>query len=207
MALRSVASLMALAAVVALSGCTPSGVVSAVVRAGDPGSETAGTPYDDYSGDSGYSESGFEPVAVAGPIDWRHLGPCGGDDEALPWVLVSTFPADEIDNADIYPFCGDAYVPSDGDSFVSAVATVTFYEVYLLGGKLTSAGYVLASDDFDPMTGEGSGKYVGAREYTLGDSTLVISAYDNGVRPLSLTVFLDFYSPQTRALTAPGAPS
>ena len=202
---RGIAGAVALATVVALSACTPSAVIRSVVQAGDVGSEAVIAPYDDYSGDAGSSESGFVPVEVDGPVDWADLAPCDADAGALPWVLVSTFPSDEIDNADIYPFCGDAFIPADGDSFVGAVATVTQYEIYLLGGKLTSAGYVLVSDDFDPTIGEGRGQYLGAREYTLGDTTLVISAYDNGVRPLSLTVFLDFYSPQTRALSAASA--
>ena len=207
---RGAAVAVSFAVVVALAGCTADSVVRSVARAADglyasggaagyPG-EYAGDDAGEYAGDAGSSESGFGPVEVAGPVDWSALASCDDDSGGAPWVLVGTFPADAIDEAGIFPFCGDTFIVDDGDSFVGAVATTTQYEIFLLGGKLTSAGYVLTSDDFDPAPYEGSGQLVGSREYTLGDASLVITAYDNGVRPLSLTVFLDYYAPETRAL-------
>lgn len=213
---HAVAGAAAAAVVVALAGCTPSTIIHTMVQAG---SAPVGTPYDDSgdtgsgdtdSGDSashdaGSSDSGFSPVEVNGPVDWTDLDSCDDGSGGTAWVLVETFPADEIDAAGIAPFCGDTFVADDGNSFVGAVATITEQQIFLLGGTLVSAGYALTSDDITTGAYGGTGQYIGAREYTLGDAMLVVSAYDNGVRPLSLTVFLDYYSPQTRALAATSA--
>jgi len=206
---HGVAGVAVVAVLVALTGCTPSTIIHTMVQAGADGSTAVGTPYDESgdsdSGDSaapdsGSSDSGFEPVEVAGPVDWDDLDSCDDGSGGTAWVLVDSFPADEIDAAGIAPFCGDTFVVDEGDSFVGAVATVSEQQIFLLGGTLVSAGYELTSDDLTTQTYDGTGQYIGAREYTLGEAVLVVSAYDNGVRPLSLTVFLDYYSPQTRAL-------
>jgi hypothetical protein len=208
-----------LAVAVALAGCTPAGVIrsiaSGAANATAGGSSDGryaplgpdGLPDDGYiygdedSDDAGYSESGFEPTETEGPVAWTALASCDDGSDVVPWVLIDTFPTEQIDASEIYPFCADSFVVDDGESFTDAVATVSAQQVYLLGGKLTSAGYTLVSDDFDPQPYEGSGGYAGAREYTLGDTSLLISAYDNGVRPVSLTVFLDYFSPETRAFS------
>ena len=196
---RGIAGVVVIAAVFSLAACTPGTVVRSLAHTA-AGTSFSSAGSETYPGDSGYSESGFEPVEVSGPTDWNALQPCGDVVEGGAWALVSTFPADEIDNAGIFPFCGDTFIVDDGDNYVSAVATTTQYEIFLLGGKLASAGWTLGSDDFETLPLDGTGEYVGAREYTLGDQTLVLSAYDNGVHPASLTLFIDFYSPQTQAL-------
>ena len=139
---------------------------------------------------------------MRGPVDWTALAACGvGSDGATAWMLVTGFPTGEVDGAGILPFCGDTFV--DGaDSFVGAVATVSEAEVYLLGGELTAAGFELVADDLSTSAYGGTGEFVGSREYTRGDESLVVSAYDNGVHPLSLTLFLDYYSAATRQLAA-----
>lgn len=154
----------------------------------------------DGDGDAGSSVSGFVPVTVKGPVDWQHLAPCDDGSGGTAWVLVSSFPSEIVDESGIHPFCGDTFVTDDGDSFVSAVATITEEQIYSLGGKLIAAGYTFAGDDITTSAYGGSGAFIGGRAYTLGDNAIVINAWDNGVRPLSLTVFLDYYSAETRAL-------
>lgn len=152
------------------------------------------------------SMSSFVPVTVEGPVDWQNLAPCDDGAGGTSWVLVPSFPSAAVEDSGIHPFCGDTFVTDDGDSFVSAVATITERQFFSLGGRLTAAGYTLAGDDMTTSDYYGgSGAFIGGRAYTLGDTAIVINAWDNGVEPFSLTVFLDYYSAETRALadTAP----
>jgi len=205
---------VALALLVGVAGCTPGALIRSLDRltsagaeaaregeAGEAGPDAGDGSASEGASDAGSSDSGFVPMQVDGPADWSALESCDDGSDSSPWKLVSGFPVAEVDAAGIVPFCGDAFI-DESDGFVGAVATVTEQQIFLLGGELTAAGYTLVDDELSTEAYGGTGEYIGGREYARGDDTVVISAYDNGVHPLSLTVFIDFYSDETRAMAA-----
>lgn len=123
------------------------------------------------------------------------------------WVLVDGFPAAELEGAGIVPDCGDTWARDNGEHFVNVTALeATEEQLDDLGEWLERSGYVELFDDFVPALPGPPAALAGARDFYLdgvhdGDFTRVaIEIYSNGVDPQTYTAFIDYLSPETRAL-------
>ncbi|MGB4136690.1 MAG: hypothetical protein WA971_09005 [Microbacterium sp.] len=147
-----------------------------------------------------------EPVTPTGTVDWTSLPTCD-DEGAMPWRLLDGFPAGIVDAVGLQPGCGDIWMPP-GDAAIASTGfdPVTTEAIDRLGAGLTNAGYELLFDDFDPESASGE-EYYGARDFYLngeyeGDYTRTsLEIYPSDSASGQWTVFLDFDSPATRAVT------
>ena len=148
------------------------------------------------------ASAGDEPVGL-GPEGWSDLGNCvGGPNTDFRWI--DGIPSEELARAGVFPDCGDSWVQADGDSFVGvADYTLTADQLAALDRELTKSGWTLRVDDFEPVaSADAPRSAVGARDYYTDDDErlLAIELYHNGTNPISYTAYIDYHSPETRAL-------
>ena len=103
------------------------------------------------------------------------------------------------------PDCGDTWIEPDGDSFMNVTDySLTEAQINAVTAALIESGWELKWDDFAPVTSASAPRDgVGARDfYRDGDQhKLAIEIYHNGTEPITYTAYIDYYSPETRALT------
>jgi hypothetical protein len=143
---------------------------------------------------------------LTGPTGWTEFPHCpaGPNDD---WIWIEGFPAEALEEAGIEPKCGDTWIEADGDSFENVtVSDLSDADLAALDAELTSAGWVKLWDDFVPAEPRAIPAPVGARDYYLdgvtdGDFTrLAIELYGNGTDPVTYIGYIDYLSPETRAL-------
>jgi hypothetical protein len=140
---------------------------------------------------------------VEGPPGWEEYPSCptGPRDD---FVWVEGLPNDAIDSAGIRADCGDTWIESDGDSFVGvADFTVTESQLDALRDGLIDAGWQMKWDDFAPVSSPAAERgAAGARDFYIDDDErlLAVEIYNNGTDPVSYTAYIDYHSPETRAL-------
>jgi hypothetical protein len=146
------------------------------------------------------------PVASSSDFSWDAFPHCPGGPET-DWVRVAGFPTAEIEATEIRPDCGDTWTTDGGEHFTNVTAlAVTDTQLDAFGVELSGSGYDKLVDDFQPADAGGPAVLVGARDYYLdgihdGDFTRVaIEIYSNGTDPQTYTAFIDYLSPETRAL-------
>lgn len=143
------------------------------------------------------------PAGSAAPSGWAQFPHCSGAPND-PWVWVDDYPIEAFDAAGIAPICADTWVEADGETFLGVMHPhLTLDDIDALGAGLEDLGYVALVDDFDPTAALNA--YAGARDYYLDGShgddftRLAIEIYVNPVGG-GFTAYIDFLSPQTRAL-------
>ncbi|WP_353111947.1 hypothetical protein [Microbacterium sp.] len=172
-----------------LSGCLWAAIPSEYIGFADADEETS-TP------DS-------EPQAAG---DWNVLPSCEVDD-ATAWVLLDDFPRKQVEDAELFPVCGDIWHPLGEEAFASiALDSVGVDQLEEMGSLLEDAGYELSFDDFDPEASSDEG-YYGARDYYLngddspGFTRVALEIYPSDEEPGEWTVYVDYLAPSTRELT------
>ena len=141
------------------------------------------------------------------PAGWETLEHCDGAPEHSPWVWVDGFPAAEFDASRAVPDCGDIWLQDDGETFAGIASfEISAAQLDEFGAALEGSGYQLLFDDFVPGTPAEGQTYYGARDFYLdgvyeGDFTrLAIEIYPSKVNPEQWTAYIDYLSPETRAL-------
>jgi hypothetical protein len=135
----------------------------------------------------------------AGPEGWEVFASCeGGPRDDYVWI--DGFPSTELESAGVNPDCGDTFIKSDGDSFMDvADYSLTVDQLNAIEAALVASGWEKKWDDFDPLAASGA---AGARDfYRDNDQRLVaIEIYRNPSSSVSFTAYIDYHSPETRAL-------
>jgi len=147
-----------------------------------------------------------EREVVTGPAGWTEFPHCpGGPND--DWIWIDGFPAEALENAGIEPRCGDTWIEADGDSFENVtVPDLTEAQLTALDDELATAGWEKLWDDFAPAEPGAVPAPVGARDYYLDGVTdgaftrLAIELYSNATDPVTYIGYIDFLSPETRAL-------
>jgi hypothetical protein len=138
--------------------------------------------------------------------DWESFPHCPGGPET-EWRLVDGFPVKALEAAGLAPECGDSWADDEGEHFENVTEfRIDEDGIAALGDALVAVGYVELWNDFAPAPDGAAAAPVGAMDFYLdglheGDFTrLAIELYANGGSPQSYTAFIDYLSPETRAL-------
>ncbi|MEO5920684.1 MAG: hypothetical protein ABIQ01_06015 [Pseudolysinimonas sp.] len=139
------------------------------------------------------------------PAGFEELAHCDGAPET-PWVWVDGFPAAEFEASGATADCGDTWPQDDGETFVNITAyAMTVEQLDAFGAALEASGYEKLFDDFTPGTPSGE-SYYGARDYYLDGvsdgafTRLAIEIYPTDASETTWTAYIDYLSPETRAL-------